>query len=224
MTNIDWQPFILSLELALIVTVMLLLISIPISYYLAYSNSVLRSIVDASVNIPLILPPTVLGYYFIVIFKPDSFLGRFFKNVLGLDMVFSFEAVVLASVIYSLPLMTGSLKSGFEGVPKSLSEASYTLGKGKFVTLLRVLLPNIKPAIITSIVMTFAHTIGGFGIVFMVGGNIPGKTKVASTALYSYFNSLDYKSANIYALILFAMCFLFLLLINLLKRKTARRV
>ncbi len=162
---------------------------------------------------PLILPPTVLGFYFLIAFSPNHFFGAWLDQVLGLRLVFSFTGLVIASIIYSLPFMVHPIKSGFKGLPPNLKEASYVLGKSRFVTLLRVLLPNMKPAILSGVVLAFAHTIGEFGVVLMIGGNIPGKTKVASIAIYDKVEMMDYASANVYSGVLFVISFFILLVV-----------
>ena len=175
--SIDYQPLILTFKLAFITTLILLLISIPISYWLNYSKFRFKIVIESIISMPLVLPPSVIGFYFLVAFAPQSTLGQLIEKFFNLRMVFTFEGLVLGSIIFSLPFMVNPLKSGFEAVNYSLIEASYTLGKSKFETLMKVILPNIKPSIIAASVMTFAHTVGEFGVVLMIGGNIPGKTK-----------------------------------------------
>ena len=162
---------------------------------------------------PLVLPPTVLGFYLLVAFSPSNGFGQWLDEWLGLRLVFSFEGLVFASVIYSLPFMVHPIQSGFSNLSKSLLEASYMLGKSKMTTLSKVLLPNIKPSLLTGVVLAFAHTIGEFGVVLMIGGNMPGVTKVASIAIYDEVESLNYAAANSYSLILFALTFSILLLV-----------
>jgi molybdate transport system permease protein len=160
---------------------------------------------------PLVLPPTVIGFYLLLAFSPNSGLGSWIESTFGLRLVFSFPGLVLASIIYSLPFMVHPILSGFRGLPHNLKDAAYTLGKSKMVTLFRVLLPNLKAALLTGSVLTFAHTLGEFGVVLMIGGNIPGSTKVASIAIYDEVESMNYAAANVYALILFGLTFAILL-------------
>ncbi len=213
---IDWTPLILTFKLAFITTVLLLFIAIPISYWLAYTKSKVKPIVETLVSMPLVLPPTVLGFYMLIAFSPSNSFGNWLDEWFGLRLVFSFEGLILASIIYSLPFMVHPIQSGFSNLSPSLKDASYVLGKSKIVTLFKVLIPNIKTSLLTGIVLAFAHTIGEFGVVLMIGGNISGKTKVASIAIYDEVESLNYSAANTYSLILFALTFVILLFVYLI--------
>lgn len=208
----NYQPLWLSLQLAIITTVFLLIIGIPLSSLLAFRSFRFKSVTEAIISLPLVLPPTVLGFYLLIAFSPNNLVGEFLQNHFDIRLVFSFPGLVAGSVIYSLPFMIHPLQAGFQGIPKVYKEASYTLGKGKVKTLFKVILPNIKPSILTGIVLTFAHTIGEFGVVLMIGGNIPGKTKVASIAVYDEVESLNYHAAHIYSIILLLVSFFILLL------------
>ena len=212
---LDWGPIFLTLKLSAIATLILLVISIPLAYWFAYSNRRVKPIIETLVSMPLVLPPTVLGFYLLVAFNPNNFFGGLLDKWFGLKLIFSFEGLVLASIIYSLPFMVQPIQSGFANLPKNLSEASYVLGSSKFKTLIKVLLPNIKSSLLTGVVLTFAHTIGEFGVVLMIGGNIPDKTRVASIAIYDEVESLNYAAANQYSLILFSIAFIILLSVNL---------
>ena len=212
---IDWEPLILTFKLAGITTVFLLVVSLPLAYWLAYTKARIKPIIETLVSMPLVLPPTVLGFYLLVAFSPSNELGRWLDEWLGLRFVFSFEGLVLASMIYSLPFMVHPIQSGFSNLSVSLKEAAYVLGKSRWITLLRVLLPNIKPSLLTGIVLAFAHTIGEFGVVLMIGGNMPGRTKVASIAIYDEVEALNYGLANAYSLVLFAITFSILLVVYL---------
>ena len=216
---INFQPLILSFELALITTAILFIIAVPLAYWLAKNELKIKPVISAIVSMPLVLPPTVLGFYLLIAFSPTHFFGNFIEKLFNLRLVFSFEGLILASMIYSLPFMVNPIQSGFESLPASLEEASYTLGKSKFKTLIKILLPNIKSSLITGIVLSFAHTIGEFGVVLMIGGNIPGKTRVASLAIYDEVESLNYHTANVYALILFAITFIILLTVYIYNGK-----
>lgn len=213
---IDWQPLILTFKLAFITTCLLLIIAIPLAYWLAYTKSKTKPIIETLVSMPLVLPPTVLGFYLLVAFSPSNGFGKWLDEYLGLQLVFSFEGLVFASIIYSLPFMVHPIQSGLTNLSNSLREAAYVLGKSKSTTLFKVLLPNIKPALLTGIVLAFAHTIGEFGVVLMIGGNIPAETKVASIAIYDEVESLNYAAANSYSLILFVLSFCILLLVYLI--------
>ena len=219
----DWEPLILTFKLAFVTTILLLVISIPLSYWLAYTKSKTKPVIETLVSMPLILPPTVVGFYLLVAFSPSNAFGNWLNEWFGLQLVFSFEGLVFASLIYSLPFMVHPIQSGLSGLPPSLKEASYVLGKSKINTIFKVLLPNIKPSLLTGIVLAFAHTIGEFGVVLMIGGNIPGETKVASIAIYDEVESLNYGAANMYSLILFALAFLILLTVYLINGRFLKR-
>ena len=209
----DWQPIILTLRLASITTLLLFVVSLPAAYWLAYSRSRLKPVFEALVGMPLVLPPTVLGFYLLLVFSPSGALGSWLSDSIGLQLVFSFEGLVLASMIYSLPFMVQPLQAGFLRIDSSLKEAAYLLGKTKFQTVYSVLLPNMRPALLTGIILSFAHTIGEFGVVLMIGGNIPGVTRVASIAIYDEVEALNYGVANAYSLVLFALTFTILLVV-----------
>ena len=212
----DWNPLILTFKLAFITTILLFIISIPLSYWMAYTKSKIKPVMETLVSMPLVLPPTVLGFYLLIAFSPSNAFGSWLDKWLGLKLVFSFEGLVIASILYSLPFMVHPIQSGFSNLSPTLKEASYVLGKSKFVTLNKVLLPNIKPSLLTGIVLSFAHTVGEFGVILMIGGNIPGKTRVASIAIYDEVESLNYNAANSYSMILFAITFLILLVVYLI--------
>jgi molybdate transport system permease protein len=178
----------------------------------------LKPVIEALVAMPLVLPPTVLGFYLLMFFSPDGGVAKWMEETIGLQLVFTFEGLVIASLIYSLPFAVQPLQSGFSTIQKTLLDASFVLGKSRFETLLKVQLPNMKPAILTALVLTFAHTIGEFGVVLMIGGNIPGETKVASIAVYDQVESLNFYAANIYSIILFVVSFLILLLVFMFNR------
>ncbi|MCX2764042.1 molybdate ABC transporter permease subunit [Aquimarina muelleri] len=212
----DWQPLLLTFKLALITTCLLLVISIPIAYWLAYTKSKIKPILETLVSMPLVLPPTVLGFYLLIAFSPANTFGNWLDTYMGLRLIFSFEGVLFASILYSLPFMVHPIQAGFSNLNSTIIEASYILGKSKTTTLFKVLLPNIKPSLLTGIVLAFAHTIGEFGVVLMIGGNIPGKTKVASIAIYDEVEALNYTTANWYSIILFVITFSILLLVYLI--------
>lgn len=209
----DWEPLVLTFKLALITTAILLVVAIPISNWLAYSRSKLKPVVETLVSMPLVLPPTVLGFYMLVAFSPENAFGGWLNQHLGIKLIFSFGGLVVASVIYSLPFMVQPIQSGLSSLAATLREASYSMGKSKTTTLFKVLLPNIKPSLLTGVVLSFAHTVGEFGVVLMIGGNMPGKTKVASIAIYDEVEALNYGAANSYSLILFAITFAILFLV-----------
>ncbi len=212
----DWEPLLLTFKLALITTLLLLVIAIPLAYWLAHTQSRIKPIIETLVSMPLVLPPTVLGFYLLVTFSPSNSFGAWLNDFFGIQLIFSFKGLIFASIIYSLPFMVHPIQAGFSNLPSSLTEASYALGKSKTTTLFKVLLPNIKPSLLTGIVLAFAHTIGEFGVVLMIGGNIPGKTKVASIAIYDEVEALNYSAANSYSFILFIISFSILLVVYLI--------
>lgn len=211
----DWQPLALTFKLAVVTTAILFVISIPIANWLSSTKSKLRPVLETLVSMPLVLPPTVLGFYMLVAFSPENAFGGWLNEWLGIRLIFSFGGLVVASVVYSLPFMVQPIQAGLSSLPPTLKEASYTMGKSKMKTLLKVLLPNIRPSLLTGIVLSFAHTVGEFGVVLMIGGNMPGRTKVASIAIYDEVEALNYTAANNYSLILFSVTFIILLLVYL---------
>ncbi|RAJ94407.1 molybdate transport system permease protein [Larkinella arboricola] len=219
MTNFDWQPLLLTLRLATVTTGLLLLVGIPLAGWLAFTRFRLKPAVEAVISLPLVLPPSVLGFYFLLAFSPTGFLGAKLLSWFDLRLLFTFEGLVVASLFYSLPFMVHPVQAGLENLPASLREAAYTLGKSPRETFLRVLLPNIKPSLLTGVVLSFAHTIGEFGLVLMIGGNLPGQTRVASVAIYDEVELLHYDTANVYALLLLAVSFGILLAVYAINRR-----
>jgi len=209
----------LTLKLAVLTTVILILIGLPFAYWLAYTKVRIKPLIEALVSMPMVLPPSVIGYYMLVIYSPRNWFGHSLYRFLDVRLAFSFEGVLIASVIFSLPFMIQPLHNGLRALPESLREASYTLGKSKLITFFRVLLPNIKPSVITAVALTFAHSIGEFGIVLMVGGNMPGETRVASIAIYDEVKALNFEAANQYALILFLTSLILLTIIYSINKK-----
>lgn len=203
----NWSPIILSLELALVTTILLFLVSVPLANWLAETKSKTKPVIESIISLPLVLPPTVLGFYLLVAFSPNNAFGNWLQETIGIQLLFSFPGLVLASMIYSLPFMVQPIQSGLSSLSLNMKESSYILGQSKFKTLIHVLLPNIKPSILTALVLSFAHTLGEFGVVLMIGGNIPGVTKVASIAIYDKVESLNYAAAHQYALVLLLLSF-----------------
>ena len=207
----DFEPLYLTFKLAVVTTAILLVLALPLAYWLSGTRSKFKPILEALVTMPLVLPPTVLGFYFLVALSPRNPFGQWLSENLGLHLVFSFKGLVLASLVYSLPFMVQPIQAGFSALPKSLKEAAQLMGKSRWAILKDVLLPNIKPSVWTGIVLAFAHTIGEFGVVLMIGGNIPGETRVASIAIYDSVEALDYASANTYSLNQLAITYTILL-------------
>ncbi len=222
--NLEFTPFLLSFKLAAITTFILFLISLPLAWYLSQTTSKAKPILEAITALPIVLPPSVLGFYILWALSQNSPIGEFFNDTFGVQLVFNFTSLVIASCFYSLPFMVQPLQSGFESINKNMLEASYIAGKNKFETVLKVALPNIKPAIMTAIIITFAHTVGEFGVVLMVGGSIPDETKVASVAIYEMVEIMDYTSAHIYSGIMVVMSFLVLLSVYIFNQKQVKKL
>lgn len=206
-------------KLAFLTTAILIAIGLPFAYWLTYSRFRMKPLVEALVSMPMVLPPSVIGYYMLVLYSPRGAFGGWLADTFDFRLAFTFGGVLIASVLFSLPFMIQPLCNGLRSLPDSLREASYTLGKSKVQTFIHVLIPNIKPSIITAVALTFAHSIGEFGIVLMVGGNMPGETRVASIAIYDEVQSLNFDIANQYALILFGISLLLLTVINSVNKK-----
>ncbi len=219
----DFSAFYLTFKLALITTLILLFIGVPLAYVLSKIQSRFKPFFEAIVSLPLVLPPSVLGFYLLIALSPNSVVGGFLKSNFDINLVFSFSGLVFASVLYSLPFMVQPVQAGFEALPKSLEEASLSLGKSKFKTFTAVLLPNCKPALLKATVLTFAHTIGEFGVVLMIGGNIPGQTRVASIAIFDEVEALNYSNANIYASVLLAVSFTILIAVFFINHRLTKK-
>lgn len=220
----DPAPLLLSLYLAVTTTAILLLIGVPVAYGLASSRSRFKFLAEAAVSLPLVLPPSVLGFYLLLVFAPTSYLGNFLLEVFDIRLVFSFGGIVVASVIYSFPFMVQPVQKALEELPPSLSEAAYTLGKSRWQTFRHVLLPNIKPALFIGAILSFAHTVGEFGVVLMIGGNIPDKTRVASLAVYDRVEALQYGAAHVYSLILLGASFIIIAIVHWINRRDRRKI
>ncbi|MBE0491250.1 MAG: molybdate ABC transporter permease subunit [Sulfurospirillum sp.] len=222
--NLEFAPFILSFKLAGITTAILFTLSLPLAWWLSQSKSKIKSFIEAVTALPIVLPPSVLGFYILWALSHNSPIGAFFDEIFGIKLVFNFTGLVVASCFYSLPFMVQPLQGGFESLNKNMLEASYISGKSRLKTLLRVALPNIKPALLSAIIITFAHTVGEFGVVLMVGGSIPGETKVASVAIYEMVEIMDYTSAHIYSAIMVSISFLVLLSVYIFNKRYVKKV
>ncbi len=218
--SFDLSPLILTFKLAFVTTLILVLIGVPLAYWVAFTPRKSKYLIEPLISMPLVLPPTVLGFYILLLFSPRSFLGNFLETFFHIKVVFTFLGLVIGSMLFSLPFMVNPIKAGFQSFPKSLMEASYALGKSKKETLLKVILPNIKPALLTGMVMAFAHTVGEFGVVLMIGGSIPGETRVASIAIFGEVEALNYANAHFYSGILFLISFGILFILNTINRKS----
>jgi len=215
----DWTAIALSVRLAAIVALILLVIGLPIAYWLTFSRWRGRFLIEAIVALPLVLPPTVLGLYVLVAIGSQSPLGRAWMAWTGHGLAFTFEALVIASILYSLPFAVQPIASAFAQVDPSLLEASATLGASRWRTFLRVLVPLSIDGIVTGGVLSFAHTLGEFGVVLMVGGNLPGVTRTVSIAIYDQVQAFQYENANATALLLLVFSFGVLASVYAIRRK-----
>lgn len=215
----DWQAIVLSLKLALWVVVLLFPVGLVLSWLLVYGRFKGKVLLDAVVSLPLVMPPTVLGFYLIVAMGPHSPVGRFWEAVTGQMLVFSFSGLVVASVFLNLPFFIQPFVSALAGVDRKLLEAAATLGARPVGIYLRVATPLAWRGLVAGIIMTFAHAIGEFGVVLMVGGNLPGVTRTASIALFDQVQALDMKGANQTALFLLVLSFAVLLCTSVLRAK-----
>ena len=216
---IDWQTFRLTLELALTVSVVLFLLGLPIAYWIAFSRWRWKFLIEALVALPIVLPPTVLGFYVLVALGPRSPLGRWWISLTGHTLAFTFSGLVIGSILYSLPFAVQPFAASFAGVDHKLIAASATLGASPLRTFVRVIAPLSIPGLITGGALSFAHTMGEFGVVLMVGGNIPGVTRTVSIDIYDRVQASDYAGANQTALILLIVCFALLAVVYGLNRK-----
>lgn len=214
----NWQAMALSAELATLASVFLLLIGLPIAYWIAYSRLRWKFLVEALVALPLVLPPTVLGYYVLVATAPNTIAGKAYQSLFGKTLPFTFEGLLLASILYSLPFAVQPFASGFASIPDKLLQASAVLGVGRLRTFFRIILPLSMGSVFTGIVLTFAHTLGEFGVVLMVGGNIPGVTHTVSIDIYDKAQALDYASANQTAIVLLVVSFVALSIVYSLNK------
>ena len=218
----DWQPLMLTFKLAAVTTVILFCVGVPFSWWLAQTRLRIKPVIEALVAMPLVLPPSVLGFYLLLAFSPEHWFGQWLDRAAGLRLAFSFEGLVVASVIFSFPFLVHPVQAAFQNFPPSLSDAARVLGKSNWQILLRVLLPNIKPALLSGTVLAFAHTVGEFGVVLMIGGNLPNETRVASIAIYDEVEALNYAAANFHAGVLFCLSFLILLVVYMVNRKARK--
>jgi molybdate transport system permease protein len=214
----------LSLRLALCVSAILFVVGIPLAYWLAYSRWRWKFLLEAIVALPLVLPPTVLGFYMLVAMGPRGSLGRLWMWAFGHGLAFTFAGLLIASVLYSLPFAVQPLVASFETVDRKLLDASAVLGAGRLRTFLQVILPLSMPGVLTALVLSFAHTLGEFGVVLMVGGNLPGVTRTISIDIYDRVQSLQYGEASRTALLLLVFSFVVLSLVYGLNRRAGRRL
>ncbi len=217
-----WAPVWLTLQLAGITTVLLLIIAMPIAWWLANTNARIRPAIEALTALPLVLPPTVLGFYLLILMSPDSALGGAWVRLTGEALTFSFSGLVVASLFYSLPFAVQPLQGAFQSVGRGMMETAATLGAGRWDAFRTVALPLSRRGVLTAGVLTFAHTMGEFGVVLMVGGNIPGRTRLISIEIYSAVETLDYRTAHILSGGLLVFSFVVLTAVYVMNQRAVR--
>ena len=215
----NWEAFWLTVRLAMIVSVVLLATGIPVAYWLTYSRWRWKFLIEAAVALPIILPPTVLGFYVLVALGSRSPLGRWWESLTGHTLAFTFEGLVIGSLLYSLPFAVQPFAASFGSVDPKLLQASSTLGHSPLQTFRRVVIPLSKAGLVSGFTLSFAHTLGEFGVVLMVGGNIPGTTRTISIDIYDKVQEAQYSSANSTALALLGISFLLLSIVYGLNRR-----
>ena len=212
----------LTFQLAIITTVLLIFIGTPIAYWLAHTRARFRPVVEAIVALPIVLPPTVLGFYFLILFNPDSAIGKLWEITTNSSLLFSFSALVIASVFYSLPFVVQPLQNTFNSIGRQPLERAYTLGASPRNAFFSVLIPLSKRGYLTACVLGFAHTLGEFGIVMMVGGSIPNETRVVSIAIYELVENMQYGRAHQLSGILLLLSFSILLVVYWVNQRTSQ--
>ncbi len=215
----DWQAFLLTIRLAVLVAAILVLIGLPIAYWITYSRWRWKFLAEAVVALPIVLPPTVVGFYVLVALGPHSPIGRWWEALTGHTLAFTFQGLVIGSLLYSLPFAVQPFAASFAAVDPKLIAASATLGASKLRTFFRVILPLSASGLVTGVALSFAHTMGEFGVVLMVGGNIPGVTRTVSIDIYDQVQASNYSSANQTALVLLAISFVVLSAVYALNRR-----
>ena len=216
---VEWQPVWVTLRLAAVSTLVLLMLGTPLALWLAFGRSRLRVVVEAVVALPLVLPPTVLGFYLLILLGPRGAVGGTWESLGGERLVFSFAGLVIGSVIYSLPFVVQPLANAFRAVDRRVLEAAATLGAQRLDRFATVIVPLSRPGLLTAVTLGFAHTVGEFGVVLMLGGNIPGRTQVMSIAIYDRVEALDYQQAHWLSAGMLAFSFSVLLLVYLSTRR-----
>jgi molybdate transport system permease protein len=216
----NWQAFALTAKLATFTSMILLAVGVPVSLWLAFSRRRWKLLVESLVGMPLVLPPTVLGFYLLVAFGSGTPLGRWYERLTGGPLAFTFGGLVVASVIYSLPFAVQPMVASLRGVDQRLIDAACTLGAGKWKIYSRIVLPLAWPGLLTGLVLSFAHTVGEFGVVLMVGGNIPGATRTLSIDIYDQVQSLNYGAANQTAIVLLLFSYILLCIVYGMNRRT----
>jgi molybdate transport system permease protein len=217
----DYTPFWITFKLAFFTTAILFIIGIPFAYFLAFSKWKGKVFLESILLLPIVLPPTVLGFYFITFLGPNSTVGVFFDEWLGISLAFSFPGILLGSILFCTPFMLTPIINGFRSIPKNLIETTKLLNKSKANALWFVYLPIIKKNVLNGILLTFAHTIGEFGLILMIGGKMH-ETNVASVAIYDEMNAMNYELVHTYAIVLLIISFILIFVLNLITRQTNR--
>ena len=221
---IEWSSLLLTVRLAAVTTMLLMVLATPLAWWLAMTRKRLGAAVDALVALPLVLPPTVMGFYLLLLLSPEATFGRWWLTLTGEQLTFSFSGLVVASVLYSLPFAVQPLHAAFAAIGRAPLEAAATLGASPVDRFFSVVLPLARRGYITAAILTFAHTIGEFGVVLMIGGNIPGETRVVSIAIYEAVETLDYVSAHALSAILLLFSFAVLLVVYGFNRRATVRL
>lgn len=215
----NWTAIVVTLKLATLTALILVVIGLPIAYWISFSRWRLKFLVESVVALPLVLPPTVLGFYILVMIGPHSPVGQFYTYVVGHPLPFTFEGLLLASILYSLPFAVQPFAAAFDQVDRRLIEAAWTLGVSRLGTFVKLILPMSVTGVVTGFVLSFAHTLGEFGVVLMVGGNIEGATRTVSIDIYDEVQALNYAGAAKTAVFLLAASYLILLAVYAMNRK-----
>lgn len=221
--SIDWQAFRLTIELALIVSAILFAAGLPLAYWITFSRWRWKFLVEALVALPIVLPPTVLGFYLLVALGSRSPVGVWWQSLTGHTLAFTFAGLVIGSILYSIPFAVQPFAASFALVDRKLLAASATLGASPLRTFFRVVMPLSVPGLVTGVALAFAHTMGEFGVVLMIGGNIPGVTRTVSISIYDQVEASNYTAANAMALLLLAFCFAVLAVVYGLHRRTPKQ-
>ncbi len=217
----DWQAFWLSVRLSVLTSLILLAIGLPLAWWLSVTRIRWKFLIEAVVALPLVLPPTVLGFYILTAIGPQGTLGIIWNDLFGSTLPFTFQGVLIASVLYSLPFAVQPFTAAIASVDKNIIESAWCSGVGRLQTFLRITLPLAAPGVIAGIVLSFAHTLGEFGVVMMVGGNLPGQTRTVSIAIYDNVQALNYSAASQTSLLLLAISFTILVCVYGMQRKFA---
>lgn len=215
--SMNWQPFYLTAKLAFFTTLCLLPIGIVLTKWMIRSR--IKLLLETLISLPLVLPPSVLGFYLLLAMSPHFSLGRWLLEQWNLQLLFTFEGLVIGSILYSLPFMVQPIRIAYTAIPKNLLEASKTFGKSTLTTFFRIEIPLIRSGLLVGSIMAFAHTVGEFGLVLMIGGALPGITNVISIAIYHEVEMNNYAQANLYAFILVTFCFTLLFILNYCNRR-----